>query len=270
MKIKPKKSWGQNFLTEETVAEDLIKAAQITKDDTVLEVGAGLGAVTAPLAEHAKKVVAVELDRELIPDLKKNLKNSKNVEVLHADILEVDLAGLKLNDFKIVGAIPYQITSPLIHKLLHSSLRPKSITFIVQKEVAEKLTASPPKATYLSSFVANFGEAKITRVIPPQAFNPPPKVESAILQITLFEKPKIADTYKLEKLLHHGFLQPRKMIHHRFPAEALEETQINPSFRPANLTKQNWQDLYERFGRGKNQREKKNRRGGGVWIKSGA
>ena len=269
MKINPKKSWGQNFLLDQDIAQDLISAAQIKKDDTVLEVGAGMGAVTAPLAEKAGKVIAVELDRDLIPALKKNLEGFKNVEVVNEDILGLDPADLKLNNFKLMGAIPYQITSPLIHKTLHASLRPKSITFIMQKEVAEKIAAKPPQATYLSNFVANFGEARIVRIIPPGAFNPAPAVDSAILQIDLFEKPKIEDTYRLEKMLHHGFLQPRKMIHHRFPAEVLEESKISPQLRPANLGKQDWQNIYERFGKGKNRTDKKNRRGGGVWIKSG-
>ncbi|MEX1061590.1 MAG: 16S rRNA (adenine(1518)-N(6)/adenine(1519)-N(6))-dimethyltransferase RsmA [Patescibacteria group bacterium] len=270
MKIKPKKSWGQNFLVDQQIAEDFAEAAQVNKADAVLEVGAGLGAVTAPLARKAQKVIAVELDRELIPTLKENLQEFRNVEVVNDDILKIDLAGLNLNNFKLVGAIPYQITSPLIHKIMHSSTRPQSITFIMQREVAEKIVAQPPKATYLSNFVANFGEAKIKKIIKPGAFNPPPAVDSAILHITLFKEPRIKDTYQLEKILHRGFLQPRKMIHHRFPAEDLQQTQISPTLRPANLGKEDWQKLYEKFGKRSDRKRKKSRRGGGVWIKGGA
>ncbi|HEB13784.1 MAG TPA: ribosomal RNA small subunit methyltransferase A [candidate division WWE3 bacterium] len=262
MEPKPKKSLGQNFLADEQVAKDLTEAAEIKKSDTVLEVGAGTGVLTKFLAQKAKKVIAVEIDPDLIHHLKKNLENLSNVEIVNTDILTLDIS--EFSPSKIVGSIPYQITSPLIHKILHSQDRPKSITFVVQKEVAEKICAKSPKATYLSVFVENFGKAQIIRTIKPSAFTPPPKVDSAILHIDLFAKPKIEDTYKVEKLLHHGFRQQRKMIKHRFPAEVLKDSQIPPHQRPANLTKEDWHRIYRTIGATREKR--KTRRGGGVWI----
>src|SRR3972149_8668354 len=231
--MEPKKSLGQNFLVDQNVVRDLTDAAKIGKKDVVLEVGAGTGAVTKRLAQIAGKVIAVEIDPDLIPSLHANLKGLGNVEVLNADILNLNFTDL--NHFKVVGALPYQITSPLIHKILHSSNRPKSITFIVQKEVAEKIAAAAPDATYLSNFVANFGEAQVVKTIKPGAFSPQPKVDSAIIHIELYPKPKIGDAVKLEKFLHHGFAQPRKMLHHRFAAGVLAGSKKPLQGRAARL-----------------------------------
>ncbi|OGC65530.1 ribosomal RNA small subunit methyltransferase A [candidate division WWE3 bacterium RIFCSPLOWO2_02_FULL_53_10] len=259
--VEPKKSLGQNFLVDQNVVRDLIDAAKIGKKDVVLEVGAGTGTVTKRLAQTAGKVIAVEFDRDLIPALRRNLSSFKNVEILNADILDVNFNDL--DHFKVVGAIPYQITSPLIHKILHSSNRPKSITFVVQKEVAEKIAAKAPDATYLSNFVANFGEARIIKVIKPGAFSPQPKVDSAIIHITLYPKPKVEDTLKLEKFLHHGFVQPRKMLHHRFEDEILVGSKIPPQARAAHLSKEDWHNIYREIVR---VRERvKSRRGDGTW-----
>ncbi|HLD96601.1 MAG TPA: rRNA adenine dimethyltransferase family protein, partial [Patescibacteria group bacterium] len=140
-----KKSLGQNFLVDQRAVQDLVETAGVRKDDAVLEVGAGTGVVTLELAKRGGKIIAVEFDRDLIPTLRENLKEFQNVEIINADILSLDLIPYTLSpSFKIVGAIPYQITSPLIHKILHSPHRPKSITFIVQKEVAEKIAAAAP------------------------------------------------------------------------------------------------------------------------------
>jgi len=259
--VEPKKSLGQNFLVDQNVVRDLIDAAKIGKKDVVLEVGAGTGTVTKRLAQTAGKVIAVEFDRDLIPALRRNLSSFKNVEILNADILDFNFNDL--DHFKVVGAIPYQITSPLIHKILHSSNRPKSITFVIQKEVAEKIAAAPPDATYLSNFVANFGEARIIKVIKPGAFSPQPKVDSAIIHITLYPKPKVEDTLKLEKFLHHGFVQPRKMLHHRFEDEILVGSKIPPQARAAHLSKEDWHNIYREIVR---VRERvKSRRGDGTW-----
>ncbi|GMR19349.1 MAG: 16S rRNA (adenine(1518)-N(6)/adenine(1519)-N(6)) -dimethyltransferase RsmA [Patescibacteria group bacterium] len=242
-----KKSLGQNFLIDPRVADDLVKAAEITEKDIVLEVGAGTGAVTRPLAQKARRVIAVEIDPKLTSQLQTNLKGLGNVEIIHADILTLSPNHYTLAT-KIAGSIPYQITSPLIHKLLKLKNRPKSITFIIQKEVAEKITAQPPKASYLSNFIANFGKAEIIRTIQPGAFHPSPKVDSAILKITLYPKPFISDP-GLEAFLHRGFAHPRKMIKHSLPAETLKKARIDPHRRPATLTQEEWASLYREIAK---------------------
>ena len=267
-KPKPKKSLGQNFLIDRGVVRDLIEAAELSRDDTVLEVGAGTGAVTAELARRAGRVIAVEFDRDLIPLLEENLGKVGDVEIINADILSLDPQPLLRSPrFKVVGSIPYQITSPLIHQILRAKVLPESITLIVQKEVAEKIAARPPKATYLANFVSRFGEARVVRTIKPGAFRPAPKVDSAILKIEIDEKPPTPD-HRFEKFLHHGFASPRRMIRHRFPEEVLKTAQVDPRARPAHLTKEDWRRLYRELGQ--SQDRSKGRRGGGVWIKTGA
>ncbi len=256
-----KRRLGQNFLVDPRIARNLAEAAEITKEDAVLEVGAGTGAITKELARRAQKVIAVELDRDLIPVLKKGLEGFRNIEIRNANILDLDFEDL--NHFKVVGAIPYQITSPLIHKILHSRNRPESITLIVQKEVAEKIVAPPPKSTYLANFVANFGEARIVRRIRPAAFRPKPKVDSALIHIRLFPHPQIEDTAELEKFLHRGFGTPRKMIKQRFPTEFLEKAGVAPHQRPAALSREDWRNLYRELSRV--HERGKTRRGGGIW-----
>lgn len=265
--VKPhlKKALGQNFLVDRGVIADLIDAARIDADDQVLEIGAGEGAVTKELAKKAGKVIAVEIDRDLIPTLKESLKDFKNVEIVNADILKLEPNRYTLAT-KIVGSIPYQITSPLIHQLLSLKNLPKTITFIVQKEVAEKIVAATPKATYLSNFVAHFGKAEIIRVIKPGAFRPAPNVSSAILRITLNHEPLTIKPERLRAFLHRGFVQPRKIIKRRFPAEVLEQAGINSHLRPAALSKEDWRNLYRQLSQ-VHERDKE-RRGGGTWVET--
>ena len=261
--MQTKKALGQNFLVDPKVARDLAETAGVKRDDTILEVGAGTGTVTRELAARAGKVIAVEFDRDLIPLLQRNLKGYSNVAIVNADILEFPISNYQLANYKVVGAIPYQITSPLIHKILHSPHRPKSITLIVQKEVAEKIAAKAPDATYLSNFVANFGEARIIQVVKPGAFSPQPKVDSAIIHIELYPKPKIGDAVRLAKFLHHGFAQPRKMLHHRFEAGILAGSKISPQARPAHLSREDWRNLYRELSM--TRERSKTRRGDGTW-----
>lgn len=250
LSVKPKKELGQNFLVDQRVIADIIKAANIGAGDVTIEVGAGTGVLTRPLAERAGKVIAIEIDRNLIPELQKNLGGLENVKIVNEDILKLDTSHYPLaTNFKVVGSIPYQITSPLIHQLLKLQNRPKSITIIVQKEVAEKIAVKPPKATYLSNFVANFGQAKILRTIKPSAFRPQPKVDSALLHISIHHKPSTIEPERLSAFLHHGFAQPRKMLNKRFPAETLQKLGINPKRRPQTLSFEEWVKLFRKVSK---------------------
>jgi len=201
--------------------------------------------VTQELAKKAEKVVAVEFDRDLIPTLKGNLVGCKNVEIVNADILTLELKPYPPSpNFKVVGSIPYQITSPLIHKLLHNKTRPRSITFVIQKEVAEKICAKPPESTYLSNFVKNFGRAEIKRAVKPTSFSPLPKVDSAILHVYLKGEPDIKETEKIESFLHRAFSHPRKMVKKVFPNDILGEVKIDTSARPSTVSWEAWKKLY--------------------------
>lgn len=240
---KPKKSLGQNFLVDQRVVHDLVAAAEIGPEDVILEPGAGTGTVTKELAKRAGKVLAVEIDKELIPILKKNLRAFTNVEIVNTDVLKLLTFNFELLTFKVVGSIPYQITSPLIHKLLMSTPPPQVICMVIQKEVAQKIVATPPRATYLSNFVQAFAKAEIVRWIKPGAFRPQPTVDSAIIKITADRPPSESAgllPQKFSKFLHRGFAHPRKMLNKIFPPEKLKAAGIRPQARAQELRLEDW------------------------------
>lgn len=249
-KIYPKKSLGQHFLVNKKVLDDLLKAAELNPDDVVVEVGAGIGTITVELVKKVKKVVAVEIDKKLIPILKDSLQNFKNVEVVNKDILNYRLPKTE-NRLLILGAIPYQITSPLIHHLLTQKAPPRLIAIIIQKEVAEKIVAKPPYATHLSNFVALFGRAEIVgKKIAPSAFWPQPEVESSILKISQIKNEELRmkkeDRELFVSFLHRGFSHPRKMLKKVFEEKLLKQVGIDPTRRAQTLTLVEWIRLYRR------------------------
>lgn len=257
--LRPKKGLGQNFLVDEEVVADLVAAANLTKEDAVLEVGAGTGVLTKELAKRAGKVFAFELDRDLIPILKKEFQESNNIEVVNKDFLKtsparyVETPRRGVSTLKIVGSIPYQITSPLIHKLLTLEPKPTLVVLLIQKEVAEKITAKPPKATYLSNIIKLLGNVEIVRFVPKTAFWPVPEVGGAIIKIVCScdpcGRPSGTDVEDFQKFLHRGFQNPRKMLRHKFDTEVLESCNIEPARRSQTLELDEWFKLliYGRF-----------------------
>ncbi|PIS13017.1 ribosomal RNA small subunit methyltransferase A [candidate division WWE3 bacterium CG09_land_8_20_14_0_10_39_24] len=242
--MRAKKSFGQNFLIDKSVLAAFLEAVSVTAKDTILEAGAGTGIITAELVKLAKGVTAVELDKDLIPILKTNLKNFSNVQVIQANILNF-LETYKTKIYKAVGAIPYNITSPLLHKLITLPNPPQSITLIIQQEVAEKICASPPKASYLSNFVSLYGTAKIIKKIKPSSFNPKPSVNSAVIHIEKNEAVFHNLTLKMwEKFLHKGFSQPRKMLVNIFKKEIFVKSDVSPFARAQELTLKDWEKIY--------------------------
>ena len=247
--ITPQKKFGQNFLIDNEVINKLLKTANLNKKDIVLEVGPGLGSLTTRIAPEVKKLIAVEFDRNMIPILKEQTQNTKNLQILNQDILDFQPRDWKLEarNYKLIGAIPYQITSPLIHKIINWNNKPIKAVLMIQKEVAEKICATNKKASYLSNFVSSFGEAKIIKIVPPQSFYPSPKVNSAIIEINFFEKSLVSDPKKFSYFLHRGFSSPRKMIHHSFDKELLQSVNIDNQLRPEKLTLTKWIALYKRL-----------------------
>ncbi len=262
--MKPKKFLGQNWLLDQNVIGDLLTAAEISGQDVVLEIGAGTGAVTKKLATEAKHVIAVEFDRDLIPELTKNLASFKNVTILNANILDLPLSKLPdvrcqmpvdkselatgnwLLATKIIGAIPYQITSPLFHKIFFEHPPVKKMAFIIQKEVAEKITAQPPDGNYWSNFIRNYASVELSSTIPPEAFFPPPAVDSAIIGIAFKKTPRSdIPPPKWSHFLHRGFAHPRQMLPKSFPKEVLTKLQIDPTRRPQTLSLEEWHQLFD-------------------------
>ncbi len=213
--LRPHKGLGQNFLQDDTILAGIVEQAGVTDQDTVLEVGPGLGSLTRHLARAASRVVVVELDGRLIPVLKQVVRKTPNVEIHEGDILSINLASLALPDgYLVVANIPYYITSALIRHLLEADQRPGRLVLTVQREVAARITAAPGDLSLLALSVQVFGEARITGRIPAGAFFPSPTVDSAVVRVDLYPQPRLQgeDLESFFHLIKAGFSQKRKTL----------------------------------------------------------
>ena len=215
------KKFGQNFLIDDHVITKIINAAEITKDDLVLEIGPGIGTMTQYLAESARKVIAVEIDKNLIPILGETLAEYDNVTVINEDILKLDIDRLveKENDgkpIKVVANLPYYITTPIIMGLFESHVPLQSITVMVQKEVADRMQVGPGSKDYgaLSLAVQYYAKPYIAANVPPNCFIPRPGVGSAVIRLTRYEEPPVTvkDESLMFKLIRASFNQRRKTL----------------------------------------------------------
>ena len=215
------KKFGQNFLIDTHVLEKIIRAAGVTKEDMVLEIGPGIGTMTQYLAENARQVVAVEIDNNLIPILGETLKDYDNVTVINEDILKVDIRGLaeKYNNgrpIKVVANLPYYITTPIIMGLFESDVPIDNITVMVQKEVADRMQVGPGTKDYgaLSLAVQYYAEPYIVANVPPNCFIPRPNVGSAVIRLTRHQNPPVqTENPKLMfALIRASFNQRRKTL----------------------------------------------------------
>lgn len=262
-KLFTQKQYGQHFLINQSVLDGIIQAADLNQSDIVLEVGTGIGVLTQRLAQTAKQVIAFEIDPQLQPVLEKTLGGYSNITLYFQDILTANLQEKLPNSYKLIANLPYNAGSHILDTLLKSSNPPQSITVLLQKEVAQKITAQPPHATYLSNFFHLYGRAALIQTVKPSSFFPPPKVDSAVLhvggwldgdkttlpadnpnQAALMPPPNINPAV-FSRFLHRGFANPRKMINKSFPAEQLLAAGINPSLRPENLAFEDWRRLFE-------------------------
>ena len=211
-----KKRFGQNFLIDEHVLNKIISGAEINKDDTVLEIGPGIGTLTQALCEAAGEVIAVEIDRDLIPILEKTLDSFKNVRIINEDILKLDLNEISQKPLKVVANLPYYITTPIIMGLFESGAPIESITVMVQKEVADRMKALPGGKDYgaLSLAVQYYAEAKIIANVPQNCFIPRPNVGSAVIRLKAHKNPpvEVGDKEYMFSLIKAAFLQRRKTL----------------------------------------------------------
>lgn len=215
------KKFGQNFLIDTHVLEKIIDAAGVTKEDMVLEIGPGIGTMTQYLAENARQVVAVEIDKNLIPILEETLKEYDNVTVLNDDILKADIGRLaeEYNNgrpIKVVANLPYYITTPIIMGLFESNVPVDNITVMVQKEVADRMQVGPGSKDYgaLSLAVQYYAEPYIVANVPPNCFIPRPNVGSAVIRLTRHQEPpvQVKDSKLMFKLIRASFNQRRKTL----------------------------------------------------------
>lgn len=235
------KKFGQNFLIDTHVLERIIQEAGITKDDFVLEIGPGIGTMTQYLCESAREVVAVEIDKNLIPILADTLQDYQNVTVLNEDILKVDINALAQEKnggapIKVVANLPYYITTPIIMGLFESHVPIESITVMVQKEVADRMQVGPGTKDYgaLSLAVQYYAKPEIVANVPPNCFMPRPNVGSAVIRLTCHEKPpvQVDDEKLMFSLIRASFNQRRKTLANglnnapdiHFSKEAIQES----------------------------------------------
>ena len=219
------KKFGQNFLIDENVVEKIVRDAGVTKDDFVLEIGPGIGTMTQILCENAREVVAVEIDDKLIPILMEDtLSWYDNVTVIHEDILKLDIVKLANErnggkPIKVVANLPYYITTPIIMGLFESHVPLDSITIMVQKEVADRMQVGPGTKDYgaLSLAVQYYAKPQILLNVPASCFMPRPNVDSAVIQLTRYEKPpvEVADEHLMFRLIRASFNQRRKTMTNR-------------------------------------------------------
>ena len=215
------KKFGQNFLIDTHVLDKIIRAAEITKDDYVLEIGPGIGTMTQYLANAARKVTAVEIDKSLIPILADTLQEYDNVSVINEDVLKVDIAKLAQEEnggrpIKVVANLPYYITTPIIMGLFESHVPVKSITVMVQKEVADRMQVGPGTKDYgaLSLAVQYYARPYIVANVPPNCFMPRPKVGSAVIRLERYEEPpvQVEDEHLMFRIIRASFNQRRKTL----------------------------------------------------------
>ena len=260
------KKYGQNFLIDTNVLNRIISAAEITREDCVLEIGPGIGTMTQYLAEHAGEVVAVEIDQNLIPILEETLSAYDNVTVINADIMKVDIGEIAERKnggrpIKVVANLPYYITTPIIMGLFEDHVPLESITVMVQKEVAERMQVGPGTKDYgaLSLAVQYYAKPEIVANVPPNCFIPRPGVGSAVIRLTCYrEKPvRVTDEKKMFALIRASFNQRRKTLVNALgnapelgvskarAAEALEKMQLPPAIRGEALTLEQFAKLSE-------------------------
>jgi 16S rRNA (adenine1518-N6/adenine1519-N6)-dimethyltransferase len=258
------KRYGQNFLIDSHILEKIIDAAGITKEDCVLEIGPGIGTMTQYLAESAGEVAAVEIDRALIPILKDTLSDYRNVTVINEDILKVDINSLvrernQDRPIKVVANLPYYITTPIIMGLFESHVPLKSITVMVQKEVAQRMQVGPGTKDYgaLSLAVQYYAKPQIVADVSPNCFIPRPQVGSAVIRLDRYEKPRIAvdDEEVLFAVIRAAFNQRRKTLANSLgnaveleitrqqASQALAALGLDPAVRGEALTLQEFADL---------------------------
>lgn len=251
------KKFGQNFLIDANILEKIIEQAQVTEEDCVLEIGPGIGTMTQYLAENAREVVAVEIDKALIPILQDTLSPYDNVTVINEDILKVDINKI-VNEqnggrpIKVVANLPYYITTPIIMGLFESHVPLQSITIMVQKEVADRMQVGPGTKDYgaLSLAVQYYAKPEIVLTVPPSCFMPRPNVGSAVIRLNRYTEPPVkADNEKfMFQIIRASFNQRRKtlvngltnaqglQISKEAAQKALEEMQLPPAIRGEALT----------------------------------
>ena len=262
--LRPRKSLSQHFLTDETALDAIVAAADLRRGDRVVEIGPGLGVLTRRLLAAGASVLAVELDARLAAWLRNELRDLDRFELIEADALSLHPREMFPGEpIKVVANIPYHITSPLLHAFLDGERPPEVSVVLVQAEVAERVAAPPGQMSYISVFVQNIAHAQIVARVPAAAFEPPPKVDSAVLRLTRRHDapvPPGEGRESFHRIVQAGFRQRRKQIHNGLARElslggaqldaALLACGVDGERRPQTLSVDEWACLAEQLSRG--------------------
>jgi 16S rRNA (adenine1518-N6/adenine1519-N6)-dimethyltransferase len=254
--IQPRKSLGQNFLSDPGICSRIVDAAEISADDLVIEIGPGLGALTRLLANRARQVIAIEVDQTLIPHLRDELGATKNVEIIHADALAVNYAELAAGQpVRFVANLPYYITSHAIRTMLESGVDWRSIVLTVQLEVAQRIAASPPDMSMLAVSVQFYGRPELLFKLPGALFYPPPDVDSATIRIVRTADFQQVAAYAFFRMVRAAFSQPRKQLRNTIASglgiskaaaeDILIKSGITPERRAETLSLDEWVRLVQ-------------------------
>lgn len=252
---RPSKIMGQNFLIDRLTLNNIIKTAELAQNDTILEIGPGIGTLTKELAQKAEKVIAVEKDKTMVDILKETIQNFHNIEIIKGNALTTNYS-LPTN-YKIVSNIPYYLTSPLIRKFLEADNKPESMVLMVQREVAQRICSKPPNMSLLAVSVQFYSEPKVISYVSKKCFWPSPKVDSAIIKISNLKRHKSVDAERFFKVVKAGFSQPRKQLANNLSRSLkkdkkdiqqwLLKNNINPSKRAETLSISDWENLVNSF-----------------------
>ena len=250
-----KKSFGQNFLIDTSAVKKIVEAAEIQKWETVLEIGPGTGLLTEALVAAGAKIVAIELDHDLIAPLTEKFGDS--VELIEGDVLSMRTLPVENRKFKLIANIPYNITSPILEKFLAYGPHPTRMILMVQKEVADRILANPPKMSLLSVVCQLYADCSRVTNVKAGSFRPVPKVDSSVVKFDLVDSTKLSNPESVIHVAKCGFSSPRKQLQNNlasaFKKEAAEVKEIlvsiglNPQIRAEGLTIQNWIELSEKF-----------------------
>jgi 16S rRNA (adenine1518-N6/adenine1519-N6)-dimethyltransferase len=264
LNLHVQKGFGQHFLTDRSVLRSIIEAADLTTEDSVIEVGPGLGILTQELARVAGGVCAVEIDRGLASSLQKQLTEQSGIQIVVGDILRIPVEQLierlgGVPDYKVVANLPYNITTAVIHHFLGAKQKPKSMVVMVQREVAESMLSKPGDMSLLAVTVQYYAVPSRIRRVPAGAFYPPPKVSSMIMKLQLREQPAVdvENAERFFKLVKSGFSARRKQLHNSIAQglgiatpcalSAIDMAGIDPRRRAETLSLGEWASLYRQF-----------------------
>ena len=256
--LRPSKGLGQHFLSDPNVLARIADAADLSPADRVIEIGPGPGTLTRLLAQRAGRVIAIELDARIIEALREAVAGFDNVALIQGDVLQIDIGELgrgEQSGYKVVGNLPYYITSAVLRHVLEAQPKPSRVVVTVQREVAERMTAKPGAMSLLSVSVQLFGLPQIVARIAPGSFFPPPRVESAIVRIDVYDQPrvKVEPVEEFFAVVRAGFSQKRKQLHNSLAhglglsaeavVAALEAAGIDPKRRAETLAVEEWAEL---------------------------